>query len=370
MRGLYVHIPFCVCKCNYCDFASFSGLADEVRLEYINSLIVEIEEYKKDEPIEIDTVYFGGGTPSLLSPCELERIVGSINDTFSISPDAEFTIEVNPGTLTEEKIKGFVSLGVNRVSIGMQTIHENESKILGRIHTFADFEKCYRMVLDAGIDNISVDLMYAIPEQTKKSLTQTLAYLRDLSPNHISAYSLIVEEGTPFFSMRDKLPLPTEDEECEMYELICKTLSESGYSHYEISNYAKAGKESRHNLKYWKDNEYIGVGLSAYSYFNGVRFGNTAVMSEYLSESYKDFRSYDKVTNEERAFEYAMLKLRLSDGFSLSEYSELFNVDFLASRFEILHKYIDGGYIKIEDGRIFLTERGFYISNTILSDIL
>ena len=370
MRGLYVHIPFCVRKCNYCDFASFSDVSDNTRREYINQLIFEIEEYKREEPIKIDTVYFGGGTPSLLSPSEFSRITSSIRKVFSLSCDTELTLEVNPGTLTEENLKGFIDSGVNRVSIGMQSIHENELKNLGRIHTFLDFQKCYEMVLKSGIDNISVDLMYRIPSQTIKSLNETLSYLLKISPSHISAYSLILEEGTPFFDKRDSLILPSEDEECEMYRMICETLAKGGYNHYEISNYAKDGKEARHNTKYWQGEEYIGVGLSAYSYFEGVRFGNSRKLSEYLSESNKDYRVSEVIEDSDRAFEYAMLKLRLSDGFSLSEYSRLFGVDFLDGHGQNLNKYIEGGYLEIKGDRIHLTESGFYISNTILSDIL
>ena len=370
MRGLYVHIPFCVRKCNYCDFASFTNLCENTRKEYINRLVTEIEDYKREKPIEIDSVYLGGGTPSLLLPSELSLITSSIRKNFFVHSDSEFTLEVNPGTLTEENLKGYLASGVNRISIGMQSIHENELKILGRIHNFEDFQRCYEMVLNSGIDNISVDLMYAIPSQTKESLSKTLSYLVGLSPAHISAYSLILEEGTPLFNNRNSLALPTEDEECEMYRMICETLALNGYNHYEISNYAKAGKQARHNTKYWQDEEYIGVGLSAYSYFEGVRFGNSSNISEYLSDSYKDYRVSEILEDSDKSFEYAMLKLRLYEGFSLSEYRRLFGMDFLKTHGQNIKKYIDGAYLKIDGDRIHLTESGFYISNTILSDIL
>jgi oxygen-independent coproporphyrinogen-3 oxidase len=368
--GLYIHIPFCVRKCAYCDFASFSNVAPDVRSRYIERLCEEIEGYKRDKKIGVDTVFFGGGTPSLLSPDELSNILAQARCAFDISPDAEITMEMNPGTLTPESARAYAALGVNRASIGCQSFNENELKILGRIHDSKQVYDAVKIVRDAGITNISLDLMYGIPEQTAASFKNTLAQALSLDPAHLSVYGLILEEGTPFFDARKKLPLPTEDEECDMYALASKILSEHGFSHYEISNYARPGYECRHNLKYWRDEEYIGVGLAAYSYFGKKRFGNTSRLDEYISDSYVQYRYGEDISHSDEAFEYVMMRLRLSEGFSLSDYRARFGVDFACGREEKIARYRALGYIDITADRLTLTERGFYISNTILSDLL
>lgn len=368
--GLYLHIPFCLRKCSYCDFSSFSNVDSDTRAGYIAALVREIQTYKRDERIALNSVFFGGGTPSLLEPNELVKIHRAIEDTFDLDGDTEYTLEANPKTLSPDKLKAYIECGVNRISIGMQSIHENELKILGRIHSYDDFLKAYNMVSDAGINNINVDVMYSIPEQTPDSLRATLSAVASLRPTHISAYSLIIEENTPFYNQRDTLPLPSELEENKMYAILCDRLARWGYNHYEISNYARCGFESRHNLKYWRAEEYIGVGLSAYSYFNRHRYGNTSDLSEYLSENQRNYIYEEYIDRKSAEYEYAMLRLRLSEGFSLSDYQSRFGKSFLLGRREKIDEYIKMGYMKEEDGRISLTERGFYVSNTILSDLL
>lgn len=365
--GLYVHIPFCVKKCRYCDFASFRVTEPSVRAEYIAALCREIDSYS-GLCLDVSTVFFGGGTPSLLTPREFSKIVSHIKRAFNILPDAEFTLEANPGTLTEEKLLAYIAAGVNRVSLGLQSIHENELKMLGRIHSYQDFLNCYDLVKKCGVNNVNVDLMYGIPEQTKESFKETLDAVIALNPTHISAYGLIIEEGTPFFLERDALPLPSESSECDMYYLAADTLRDAGYLHYEISNYAKPSFTCRHNLTYWQDKEYIGVGLAAYSYFEGRRFGNTRDMREYISG--KCIVDDTELTLDDEAFEFAMLALRLFDGFSLSEYKERFGVDFLDKRADIIKRLSTPGYLLVDDGRIKLTERGFYVSNSILRELL
>ena len=364
--GLYVHIPFCIRKCAYCDFASFSGVDSNVRARYIDRLCEEIESYRTEEKIGVDTVFFGGGTPSLLSSHELSRILASARSAFKISPD----VEMNPGTVTPDKVRGYASLGVNRASIGCQSFNENELKILGRIHTSADIYEAIKIVRASGIENISLDLMYGIPEQNSASFEKTLSAVLSLEPSHLSVYGLILEEGTPFWQARASLSLPSEDEECDMYATASRTLGESGFSHYEISNYARPGYECRHNLKYWRDEEYIGVGLAAYSYYGKKRYGNTSSLDEYISSGYIKYRRTEDLTESDEAFEFAMMRLRLAEGFSLSEYRRLFGVDFLAERREAIERYRTLGYLAVSDDRISLTERGFYVSNTILSEIL
>ena len=368
--GLYVHIPFCVRKCNYCDFCSYptSRLEAGAEESYVDALIEEISSYKREEPISVDTVFFGGGTPSLLSVRSFEKILFAIRQDFAIDRDAEITIEANPGTLTEEKLRVYKSSGVNRLSIGLQSIHENELKKLGRIHNYSDFLEGYALARKVGFENISVDLMYGIPEQTVESFEKTLDEVMALSPEHISAYGLIVEEGTPFCDNQESLALPDEDTECDMYELACKKLRSAGYSHYEISNYARQNRESRHNLHYWHSDEYIGVGVSAHSYFEGCRFSNSRDFAKYVA-SFKSVASVQS-SSSDTAFEYAMLAFRLSEGLSLAEYEARFLHSFTEGKEEKIRRYISLGYMTQNGDRLALTERGLYVSLAILSDLL
>lgn len=368
--GLYVHIPFCLKKCNYCDFCSYSDLDFSVRMAYVDALMREIRGYQKEQKTEVDTIFFGGGTPSLLEPREFNAICDAIWETFHVTLDAEFSIEANPKTLTEEKLSCFVARGVDRISMGLQSIHENELKILGRIHNFEDFKKSYSMVLDCGISNVGVDLMYGIPNQTVESFRETLDEVISLSPKHISAYSLILEEGTPLSKMQEELSFPSEDEECEMYELACERLSKCGYTHYEISNYSKPGFESRHNLKYWENKDFIGVGAAAYSCFGGRRYGNFSGLREYLSENPTQYITEEVHDSAASAYEFVMLGLRLKRGISLSEYKSLYKTDFLIGRREKISFFQKNGYLTFDGDRIALTEKGFYVSNAILSDLL
>ncbi len=369
-KGLYVHIPFCLKKCNYCDFCSFADIDEQEKDKYISTLINEIQSYKQEEKTAVDTVFFGGGTPSLLSVSHFNRICDSIADSFDISNVKEFTVEANPKTVTFEKLLAFNSRGVNRISLGLQSIHDNELKILGRIHNFDDFKEAYENVLSSGISNVNIDVMYGIPDQTKESFKDTLDAVLSLKPAHISAYGLILEEKTKFFSMRDKLNLPSEDEECDMYDFACKHLGDSGYNHYEISNYAQPGYESNHNLKYWRCEEYIGVGVAAHSYINGRRYGNSQKLSEYLSENRGEYIFEESLSESDRQSEYAMLGLRLKEGISLLEYQREFGKSFTFGREEKILRYINAGYMLRSFDRVALTERGFYVSNAILCDLI
>ena len=367
--GLYVHIPFCVRKCNYCDFCSFPYSGAAWRDEYISALCSEIRSYSHKK-IRLNSIFFGGGTPSLLTSDEFCSIFAAIQDTFEISPGCEFTVEANPKTLSKENLDAFRKCGVNRLSIGLQSIHENELKKLGRIHNFEEFLDSYNLARSFGFNNINIDLMYGIPEQTIDSFRETLKTVHDLSPTHISVYGLIIEEGTPFYKSLDSLTLPNEDIECEMYYLAADFLKANGYSHYEISNYSRPGYECRHNLKYWRCDEYIGVGLAAYSYFGSRRYGNTNDPRVYLQRDGAKYE-YDEVIGlTDAAYEYAMLGLRLAEGFSLSDYRKRFGEDFYQSRSEIIDSFIREGYLLIENDRIFLTERGFYVSNAILTELI
>ena len=368
--GLYVHIPYCVRKCNYCDFCSLPvGSDNSVPDEYVDRLIREIRTYKAENKVLLSTVYIGGGTPSLLTEGQLEMIFAAISDSFDISDEAEITMEVNPGTLTFEKAVAIKNVGVNRVSIGLQSIHENELKKLGRIHNCQEFLASYKLIRDVGIRNVNIDLMYGIPYQTSDSFASTLNEIGALAPEHISAYGLIVEEGTPFGNEGNSLPLPTTDEECDMYDICRSVLSSFGYNHYEISNYALPGYESRHNLLYWHMNEYIGVGVAAHSYYGGKRYSNTADVNEYITSPSTKHIVIEE-TDDDLKYEYAMLGLRLKEGVSLSEYSAKFGVSFTEGKEDIIARLSREGLLRLTDDRISLTERGFYLSNAILVEIL
>lgn len=368
-RGLYIHIPFCVKKCNYCDFCSFGEDTLSWRKEYIAALCRELKRYKDDD-ISLDTIFFGGGTPSLLTIDEIDIIFSKINECFLVLPGTEITLEANPKTLTEEKIDHFISKGVNRLSIGLQSIHENEQKKLGRIHNYEDFVLTYDMARRLGLKNINIDLMYGIPAQTMESFRKTLESVVELEPEHISLYGLILEEGTPFFNMKDTLVFPEEDMECDMYYAATDFLREKGYVHYEISNYSKVGFSSRHNLKYWHSEEYIGVGVSAYSYYLKHRYGNSRSIDEYLLGNFAQYNNGELIDSDAEAYEFVMLSLRLAEGFSLTEYKRKFGVDFITGREEIVNRFLKSGHLKINNDRLYLTESGLYISNHILTELL
>ena len=360
-RGLYVHIPFCKRKCNYCDFCSKTPNDSDFD-RYFERLLTELSAYRRTPKISIDTVFIGGGTPSILPYGYFTRLFKMLRDTFDILSEAEITTEINPGTLTPKKAMEYRSVGINRASIGLQSIHENELKSLGRIHSFDDFLAAYNTLRGVGFDNISVDLMYGIPEQTIESLGDTLDTVIALSPEHISLYGLIIEEGTPFGKQWQSLSLPTEDMECDMYYLACDLLGRAGYSHYEISNYHRDGHPCRHNLKYWNTDEYIGIGAAAHSFFEERRFGNTRDIFDIVRDT--------SAEDESGKDEYIMMRLRLSHGLSLSEFRERFGSDFLDGRTEILSLLSSHGLLSFDGEWVRLTERGFYVSNSIINELI
>ena len=374
-KGLYVHIPFCLSKCAYCDFCSFTSCDVDLIDSYVDALVREITEYKREESIPVDTVFIGGGTPSILTPSQLRRITAAIRDTFDLSLLSEFTVEVNPRTMNRDKLKDFLSLGVNRISIGLQTICENELKILGRNQTFEDFLAVYNSAREVGFTNISVDIMYGIPSQTTASLKATLNEVLKLTPEHISLYSLIIEEGTPIYNNRDTLDIPDDDTVCEMYSIVNSSLGALGYRHYEISNYAKPGYESKHNMKYWQLEEYIGVGLSAHSFFEGERFYNFA--DRFDPSSLKDYINNKslKIKEDEREiddllFEYVMLGLRTTMGISLSDFEKRFNKSFIDGRESRIGAFVNNNLAILDNDRFYLTERGMFVSNSIICELL
>lgn len=369
--GLYVHIPFCRQKCHYCDFCSFADTTPELRAAYVKRLCDEIRTAAaRAGEYTVDTVYIGGGTPTVLDDEQLLAIGKVIRENYRLSSDVEFTVEANPKTVTPDKIRALREIGANRLSLGLQSIHEKEQKILGRIHNYEDFLESYRMAREGGFDNISVDLMYAIPHQTPDSFRASIDAVIALRPEHISAYSLILEEGTPFFRMQQSLDLPDEDTELLMHRLLCERMRESGYEHYEISNFARDGRYSRHNLRYWSLSPYLGFGLGAHSYFEGERYFVPTDMDAYLhtdSAYYECERTKDL---SEDAYEYAMLRLRLSDGISLSDYRARFGADFLHGREDAVSRFIESGLMLRADDRLALSEEGMLVSLFLLGELL
>ena len=370
--GLYIHIPFCVKKCNYCDFCSFDALKAEDKDLYVSALCNELtHEFEALHGRTVDTVFFGGGTPSLLNEKQFENIFSVIGKYYNRTDSAELSAEINPATASMEKLRFMRSLGINRLSIGMQSLNDNELSLLGRAHTAKDFYSCFENARNSGFDNINVDLMYGIPEQTLSSFERTLDLTLSLGSEHISAYALKIEEGTPFFKSRASLSLPDEDSEYNMYMLCAEKMKGAGYSHYEISNYAKVGRECRHNLRYWKDLEYIGVGVSAYSYFNNKRYGNTNNIADYISNSGICQKvNIEKIGEREREYEYIMLALRLGCGIDDVEFKKLFGVSFFEKYDSAVRMFENSEYAEKTGTNFHLTDKGMYVSNSIIYEFL
>ena len=367
--GLYIHIPFCRTKCLYCDFCSFVSRDEQQREAYVGALLREIEA-RGTKDYSVDTVYFGGGTPSLLSAEQIGRILGEIKESFNVSPDAEITLECNPMTVSDgdKYFKELRALGVNRLSLGVQTAIDGELKLIGRRHSFEEAKATFLAARGAGFENISVDLMLGIPSQTLDSLRASANQVIKLAAEHISIYSLQLEEGTPLYRMRERYSLADDDTAADMYELVVKMMKDAGYRHYEISNFARGGRESKHNCKYWRLDEYLGLGLAAHSDFGGKRLENTRDMERYLGGEWLEAAS--EISNSEREFEFLMLGLRTADGISKSEFLARFGVDFDEKYGKRVEKFKKMGYFCEKGDALALTESGFEVSNAILTEIL
>ena len=366
--GIYIHIPFCKSKCRYCDFCSFPHPSPETVRKYISELISEIEEYGKTYgEYTVNTVYFGGGTPTLLDADDLAKILCSVKKSYRVDPNAEITTECNPATGGFEYFKKLCDAGFNRLSIGVQSMNERELKLLGRLHSADDAKKTFFEARNAGFENISVDVMFGIPEQTPNSLSETLDELCSLSPEHVSLYGLKIEDGTYFARHADSLVLPDEDTEYKMYLSSVKKLSRFGLERYEISNFAKDGYASRHNLKYWQREDYLGVGLAAHSCIGSRRFLNVANMEKYFSG--ERIAGEETITPHDILCEKIMLGMRLDVGvdFELLQKGTDEDVQKYERAFD---RYILGGYAKKEGRRLSFSNDGMYVSNSILSEIL
>ena len=367
---LYVHIPFCVRKCQYCDF--LSGPSDEeTKDRYIEALLKEIRAAEHTEDYEIVSVFIGGGTPSALKAEAIASIMRTLQEQFFFCEDAEVTIEANPGTVDLEKLTIYRNVGINRLSLGLQSTDAEELKLLGRIHSYEEFLKSYEWAREAGFSNINIDLMFAIPGQTGEAWRQHLYQVAELNPEHISAYSLIIEEGTPF--AEQNLDLPDEDTEYQMYEDTAEILERYGYRQYEISNYAKQGYMCRHNAGYWQRLEYLGFGLGASSLYGGMRFSNTHQMQEYLKESRNPDQIRKDVTvlsRNERIEEFMFLGFRMTEGISEKKFEENFDVRLMDVYGDILQKYEETGFVEHIETKWRLTRKGIHVSNHILADFL
>lgn len=367
--GIYIHVPFCLSKCHYCDFCSRTRADDETKILYVKRLCEEIRtcaDSLGDHRPVADTVYFGGGTPTLLSSEQFGEILGVVNDCFGIERCAEITAETNPKTVDRSKLGEMRTLGINRLSIGMQSVHDVELRALGRIHNHADFLTAFDDARRAGFDNISADLMYGIPLQTKESFEMSIRTLVSLAPEHISSYCLTVEEGTIFARRRESLNLPDDDTVSDMYLLMTDILKSGGYKKYEISNFAHKGQVSRHNLKYWKCENYLGFGPAAHSFFCGVRYSNSRDVEAYLRGE-NICEGMEKISSNDAMDEYVMLGMRLSGGIDIGEFERLFGVDFM-SRYGNVFKRFSPEFVHIDAEKCFFTDKGMFVSNYILSE--
>ena len=402
---LYVHIPFCKKKCNYCDFLS-APASKPRRQEYLKALLMEIVIWSGAayDDYEVKSIFIGGGTPTMLDAPQMNNLIAMLKIYFNVSNSAEITIECNPESVTKEKLLAYKECGVNRVSFGLQSANNDELAVLGRIHTWEQFLESYNLARECGFTNINVDLMSGLPGQTVESWSDTLKKVADLDPEHISAYSLIIEEGTPFYARygesEGKQPLlcgrpslsvaengepveviaewpdlPDEDTERAMYDVTAEILSGYGYDRYEISNYAKKNKECAHNVGYWTGIDYIGLGLGASSMFDGARFTNLRDIEIYKEAGKKtqlptDWETVRQLTDERKMEEFMFLGLRMMRGVSRKEFERRFKRSMDEVYGEVIAKYIGLGLLEEADGWVRLTKKGIDVSNQVLAEFL
>lgn len=384
--GIYVHIPFCKHKCSYCDFCSYAE-KEELISNYIKYLLKEIEdvgnnnkkdfENGKDKLFLVNTIYIGGGTPSYIESKYIIEIMDKIKNSFEIKETAEITIEVNPGTVTIEKLEDYYNSGINRLSIGLQSTHEHLLKQLGRIHTYLDFIDTYRFARDVGFKNINIDLMIGLPNQTLVEVEDSIEEIVSIEPEHISVYSLILEEGTKLYDQvkQEETELPNEEIERQMYWKVKEILEKNNYTNYEISNFAKTNFESKHNLDCWTQKEYIGFGVGAHSYTNGIRYSNIDDIETYINnyeadEIEKNFVFHEKQSVEDMQKEYMLLGLRKIEGVSIQE----FKIKFIANPVYLFHtqlqKLVEQDLLEIDGDYIKLTNKGLDLANVVWEEFV
>lgn len=377
--GIYIHIPFCKQKCYYCDFVSYSNKCSEVK-EYIESLKKEIEEFDFSN-YKVTSIYIGGGTPSYIDSIYIVEILSELKEKLKCNliefKDIEITIEVNPGTVDAKKLNDYKKLGINRLSIGLQSTKNDILKKIGRIHTYQEFLEIYKLARETGFKNINIDLMIGIPGQKIGDLKNTLQDIIKLEPEHISVYSLIIEENTPIEKMLEngEIKLPDEDLERNMYWYVKNTLELNGYNHYEISNFAKLGKESRHNLNCWNQEEYIGFGVAAHSYLNGIRFSNTINVEEYIqhienNRKEENIQIEESQSLEDKKNEFMMLGFRKIQGVDIARFKEKFIDNPIFLYRENLNKLVEEGLIEVDLNHIKLTNKGIDLANLVFEEFV
>ena len=376
--SLYIHIPFCIKKCLYCDFLS-GPYDDKVRFSYVEALVNELR-FKANiySGYEVVSIFIGGGTPSILTNDQIMKIMDTIYDCYLISDDAEITMEVNPGTVSaKDQVLGYKEANINRVSIGLQSALDSELKLLGRIHSVNDFENTYGLFVDAGFKNLNVDLISGLPNQKCEDFSQSLRYVTTLGDEikHISAYGLIIEEGTPFYEKygENKEPIESinEDVDRKIYKITQDMLSAAGFVQYEISNYSKNGYDCKHNIRYWRRENYIGFGIGAASLFNNVRWSNTSDINKYiLNNGICEEEELIKLSVNDQMEEFMFLGLRMKDGVSVRDFYSYFKQDMPDKYMNIIDKYINMSMLKRNKDRIMLTDEGINVSNTIMSEFL
>jgi len=368
INSLYIHIPFCMKKCIYCDFFSVP-YDDALVLKYMPAVAHELE-LRKGLAGELKTVYIGGGTPTTIPAPSLIGLLRKIRDTFSVSPDAEITVEVNPGTIDKEKARALSDAGVNRFSIGVQSFDDKALQLLGRIHTFEDVIKAVAAIRYADIRNISIDLIYGIPGQTMEDWSHAVAMAKELSPEHVSAYELTPEKGTPLYELiaRGKLKKPDEESIVEMYYHAIDSLARGEYRHYEISNFAKQGFECRHNLTYWNRGEYIGLGAAAHSFIGDRRVKNVNDIGRYVEALQKNDLAVEEnveISCEEAMRETIFLGLRKTEGLNIRELREDLGIDIAGAASELINQAL----LEVEGERLRLTRKGIVVSNTVITEL-
>lgn len=358
---LYYHFPFCISKCAYCAFYSRPAVSEEQIDAYIDALIRQTNSFDANG-YEVTSVYLGGGTPTVAGANRLSRVLEAVHKSFKLIDNAEITVEANPKTIDYAGLKTLRSAGANRISLGAQSFNNETLRLLKRAHSASDFKACYHNVRDAGFDNVSADLIFALPQEDEKLLSNSLSELIALSPEHISVYGLSLEEGTELWSKKESLSFPDEEGEERQYSLLCAMIADAGYTHYEISNFAKNGFESRHNTGYWKRTPYFGFGAGAHSFFNNRRFCTEADTEKYIQtpmHSALDVTGYDSadiISAAEAEDERIMLGLRLAEGVVINK--------------KVPQFLIDGKLVEIKNGRVCITEKGFRVSNAIISQFI
>jgi oxygen-independent coproporphyrinogen-3 oxidase len=373
--GLYVHIPFCERKCNYCDFYSLVK-TNEIEDRYVHALLYEIKSYKdRCSDYEVDTVFIGGGTPSYLKSENIKLIMQEINNTFLLSNDCEITIEANPNSIDKDKALQYKSCGINRISLGIQSLDDNILKFMGRLHDSDEAINAIRAIKEAGINNINVDIMFGIPSQTIDNIINSLSRVIKEDIEHISFYSLKLEEGTPMYSMEKKGLIKTldDDDEREMYYAGRGFMEDNGYTQYEISNFSKASYECKHNIKYWTGGEYIGFGPFAHSCFEDKRYNNISDINIYCNNinNSQKYRQLNEILNKEsKMFEYIMLGLRMNKGISIDDFDNKFEINFLEIYKNQVKKLLENNLITLDKSTVKLSKRGMDISNYVFEEFM